>query len=595
MSTAAELFSYNRENFKFNMEQRQRSLYMQQNMRVRQVLLYRQDMKDLFELTVGKMDAYMMVNVLMLGITAEMYYKGRAPLHVPSWLFWCWGISLSGAFFFLFFSTWLALHASVLSQTYMARCLSQWLRLPIPSVDEINSASARLEDYESNTFLDFVRPPVVVPMGEKMGNRRRTVRHSRDLSTSWTEFLDHFSMFNSLHHKWSSHEAYARVSMCMGTNHLLAAFSYFALSYYSVEYENPWIGTAFVLLATLAQLIYLKMSLNLTEFEHYIQIVLVVAPPMLMAASAAICSTGYHIVPDSALIIACVGYGLHFLWVLFFLFQTKHDNQELPIKFSTVWCIDVLGVGVRTIRDIEEPRVDFPGFNPRGEVDPSGRPLNTYDLSFREHMDGKGDGFHPNDSIVPPDIVSACEAQEKKLHAIFALWNAQSRDDITDPEISQIEELKAEFYDDKDKLLRVLGVETVMGSALSSAVSAIPAPSSWVRINQDEEPFLLNVETGEIKPDDEPTGTAPTPPKCSVSDLPIETLKYHELVRKIEYAIGRDMAVQRQKKARPPTWPYELFRAGGVLILICWASAVVETVINQLGLENGIEVGTGVA
>ena len=52
-------------------------------MRVSQVMLYRQDLKDLFELTVGKMDSYMIVNVLMLGITAEMYFKGRAPLDVP--------------------------------------------------------------------------------------------------------------------------------------------------------------------------------------------------------------------------------------------------------------------------------------------------------------------------------------------------------------------------------------------------------------------------------------------------------------------------------------------------------------------------------
>ena len=103
MSTAAELFKYNRENFKFNKELRQRKLHMQQNMRVRQVLLYREDLKDLFELTIGKMDSYMMVNVLLLGITAEMYYKGRAPLDVPGWLFWSWGISLAGAFFFLLF------------------------------------------------------------------------------------------------------------------------------------------------------------------------------------------------------------------------------------------------------------------------------------------------------------------------------------------------------------------------------------------------------------------------------------------------------------------------------------------------------------
>lgn len=64
MSAVTDLFSYNRENFKFNKEQRQKNLYFQQNMRVRQVLLYRQDLRDLFELTIGKMDSYMVRLIL---------------------------------------------------------------------------------------------------------------------------------------------------------------------------------------------------------------------------------------------------------------------------------------------------------------------------------------------------------------------------------------------------------------------------------------------------------------------------------------------------------------------------------------------------
>ena len=127
---AAELFSYNRENFKFNKELRQKKIYQQQYLRVHQILLYRDDLRDLFGLTIGKMDAYMMVNVLLLGCAAEMYFKGKTPETVPEFLFWFWGVSLAASFFFLFYSTWLAIQASVLSHTYMARCLTQWLRLP---------------------------------------------------------------------------------------------------------------------------------------------------------------------------------------------------------------------------------------------------------------------------------------------------------------------------------------------------------------------------------------------------------------------------------------------------------------------------------
>lgn len=539
---------------------------MQQKMRVGQVMLYRQDLKDLFELTIGKMDAYMMVNVLMLGITAEMFYKGRAPLDVPAWLFWFWSISLSGSFFFILFSTWLALHASVLAHTYMARTLTQWLRLPIPSVDEINAGSARLEEYENNSFLDFVRPPVFVPMGESMGNTQYIYDQAtmtKDLSSHWTEFSEHFSLFNSLHTKWQAHEAYARVSMCFGTNQLLASFSYFSLTYWSVDYENPWIGSMFVILSTVAQLIHVRMSLNLTKSEHYLCVCLIVCSSFTVTVAAALCTnidqvTGIVSVPDSALALACIGYVFHFCWISFFLIQTHNDENGMPLKFSSVWCLEILGVpNLVTIRDIEEPRVDFPGFISA----PTFAPLNTYNANSTH--------AHLASATLPADVVAQCTKLEAQLQHLFAYWGRKSHD-LSPEDLEHIEQLKSAFDSDLELFRKGAG------------------PTEWVRLAYETDtgvsaPYFVNSQTGEIRWETD------TPELIEInrglSLLPEQLTEFHDNVQKLDYANRRDHALKRQKKGKPPRWPWEFFRTGGILILICWVSALVETIMDWTGVE----------
>lgn len=580
MSTAAELFTYNRENFKFNKEIQQKSLHMQQNMRVRQVLLFREDLRDLFDLTVSKMDSYMMVNVLLMGITVEMYFKGRAPSEVPGWLFWCWGISLSGSFFFMFFSTWLALHASVFAQTYMARCLSQWLRLPVAPREEIDLASARLEEFERSSFLDFVRPPVVLPMNER-GNPTGAFA-GKDLASHWNEFNEHFIMFNKLHVKWQSHEAYARVSMCFGTNMLLSAMSYFALTYYSVDYENPWIGSTFVVLATLAQIIHLRMSLTLSQSEHYVQILLVTVSPLCVTVAAALSSqldpvTGAVVVPTSAIVVACVGFVFNFFWILFFLVQTYHDEDGLPMKFSTVWCLKILGLGEETIRDIEEPRVDFPGFIEPTSNPMERRPLNTYNVNSDSNV--------AESLLPPPDLVDACRKLEGNLSRLFAYWLGLSRT-LSSEELAQVETLKVSF----DENSRILSKLIKTNSQPHDSVVSDP---KWVRLTYEADdgksaPYLVNPETGEIRWEKESNEKPENGVNVEEGLLLIteQLEKYRNIVRKFDYASRRNKASKRNNHEKPPKWPWEFFRIGAVLILIGWASAFVETILDRVGLEG---------
>ena len=358
----ADLFNYNREGWRFGAELRQRDLYQRQKMRIRQVDLYREDIRDLFDLTVGKMDKYVIVCLVMLSITMELFYKGRNPVGTPSWLFWCWSICTSGAMFYLFMAIWLALHASISAQTFSVRCLTQWLRLPIPSSKEISMGAAKLEEYEKSGSL--LRVPVIGGKGTEKSNgvtgtNPHILGQESDLTTDWQLFTSHFNLFNHLHRKWQGYEAYARVCMCLGMNHFLAAMSYFSLALYALQLETPFSGWAFIAMFQGSAVLHARLNLNLTYKETILMIALVILPSLFLSISVAIVLT----TPSTATakndwgpcLFAAVGIIGHGCWILFFLFQTKSDINGLPIKFSTVWCIDVLGFGMETLREVQEP------------------------------------------------------------------------------------------------------------------------------------------------------------------------------------------------------------------------------------------------
>jgi hypothetical protein len=67
-------------------------------MRIKQFELYREDIRDLVELTVAKMDNYLIVNTLQLGFCVALYTEGRLENHpgehpdYPPWMQWLYQV-----------------------------------------------------------------------------------------------------------------------------------------------------------------------------------------------------------------------------------------------------------------------------------------------------------------------------------------------------------------------------------------------------------------------------------------------------------------------------------------------------------------------
>lgn len=74
---ANSLWHYNRENYFLNRQLKQNRAHQIQNMRVTKAGLYREDLRDVFGLTVQKLDSYLVINTLQMGFAISLFYDGK--------------------------------------------------------------------------------------------------------------------------------------------------------------------------------------------------------------------------------------------------------------------------------------------------------------------------------------------------------------------------------------------------------------------------------------------------------------------------------------------------------------------------------------
>ncbi|CAE7243681.1 unnamed protein product [Symbiodinium sp. CCMP2592] len=74
---AKNMFDYNRENFQFDQEHRLSRELLRQILQLKRFSLFRQDIRDLVELTVGKTEMYHLVAALFMESSMALYFEGR--------------------------------------------------------------------------------------------------------------------------------------------------------------------------------------------------------------------------------------------------------------------------------------------------------------------------------------------------------------------------------------------------------------------------------------------------------------------------------------------------------------------------------------
>lgn len=156
---AKELFSYNRENFKFDQDQRLERETLRLEMQVKRFELFREDVRDLVELTVDRMDVYHLVGALFLEFCIVLFCEGRVQASAPPFLLSLFLLSNACAFIYLLLAVWLSMHASIAAHSFGVRLLTRFVRLPIPSLRQMESLKTHLRDYEKQGVANLLRLP----------------------------------------------------------------------------------------------------------------------------------------------------------------------------------------------------------------------------------------------------------------------------------------------------------------------------------------------------------------------------------------------------------------------------------------------------
>mmetsp|Transcript_116161 Transcript_116161/g.290081 ORF Transcript_116161/g.290081 Transcript_116161/m.290081 type:complete len:1093 (-) Transcript_116161:45-3323(-) len=114
-------------------------------MNIEQQKLLREDLRDLVELTVGRMDVYHLVGAMLLEFCISFYCENKmaeaSESDVPPWVLTFFLINNLSAAGFLILAVWLSMHASVASHSIGVRLLTRFARLSIPSRDELEDVA----------------------------------------------------------------------------------------------------------------------------------------------------------------------------------------------------------------------------------------------------------------------------------------------------------------------------------------------------------------------------------------------------------------------------------------------------------------------
>merc|ERR1719350_820979 len=108
-----------------------------------QVAQYREDIHGIVETTVSKMDAWQTVTVCFLQVCAALSCAGRIGMHgaaPPGWLCALFSGCIFMSVLFNGLSLWLSMHASLRAQCASVSLLTRKVRLPIPSLDQLDQA-----------------------------------------------------------------------------------------------------------------------------------------------------------------------------------------------------------------------------------------------------------------------------------------------------------------------------------------------------------------------------------------------------------------------------------------------------------------------
>eukprot|EP00927_Polykrikos_kofoidii_P027738 TRINITY_DN2430_c0_g1_i1.p1 TRINITY_DN2430_c0_g1~~TRINITY_DN2430_c0_g1_i1.p1 ORF type:complete len:1052 (-),score=145.33 TRINITY_DN2430_c0_g1_i1:175-3330(-) len=402
---AKELFDYNQDVYKFDQQQRLERDLLRLELQVKRFELLREDVRDMVDLTVGKMETYHLVGALFLEFCVAFYAEGKIEtVFVPPFALSLYYLSVAGAFLHLALAVWLSMHASISAHSFGVRLLTRYVRLPIPGAKQMNALNAHLADFERER-KGMLRIPFIqqgVQWQEQGSGGAEALRgsYSRAESASAaasssssrppmrttvdgafaggvdpnTDFLgagevpyeggeelvtkaapkgwlanEHVRLFRQLQAKWQCFDAYARVAMSLGASELLQSVSFFLVTITMVEYRTPVAAYALVFIFQGTSLALAFLDIAGLGRRSILLVQAVGAMPCILACVAL---TAADFREEKGALLQLQGYPLSplcfflmaaYIECLLHIAWPSRDEFKLPRRFRSVLFLDVFG------------------------------------------------------------------------------------------------------------------------------------------------------------------------------------------------------------------------------------------------------------
>eukprot|EP00440_Ansanella_granifera_P040274 gb/GFBE01043682.1/.p1 GENE.gb/GFBE01043682.1/~~gb/GFBE01043682.1/.p1 ORF type:complete len:1139 (+),score=284.99 gb/GFBE01043682.1/:1-3417(+) len=384
------LFQYNQGNFKYDREMRQKTEFKTREWRSSQVGLWRDDVREIIGLTERKMDSYLMIGTLQLGMCVVLFCEGRLEPGTPPWLMHLYMLSTTGAFLYLLMAVWLAMHASIVAQCSAVRLLTQFIRLPIPSWAELQDMRTFAQTYEHLDTQQMMRFPFTghakaedippkgaegnAPFGAAFGSSKPSPtvgalpdKHAAERAIDpWLKEAhahDRQGLYELMHmpvatrrhihlarrasSQYQAFDAFTRTALSFGSHQLLSAVGYYVLGYCSIQDGAPWPAFCVAAIMVASSMTIAQLDFSMTRREQATARLLLMSGPLLSAVMAWARAVRLPCVDYLVLVCTPLASLAHASWLVFSLkvlgVEKQNNGAMLPMKFRAVLYLDVFG------------------------------------------------------------------------------------------------------------------------------------------------------------------------------------------------------------------------------------------------------------
>lgn len=371
--------------------------------------LKREDVRDLLELVLGRMEMYHLVGALLLQFCVAFYGEFKLLeeeyASEPSFILEIFLLSNITAIGYLLFAVWLSLHASVAAHAIGIEFLLNASRLTVPSPENLRymrqatSVFRHVHDLFEEAERRQGMPPGLQP-GRPLGSPRSRGRaivprkfvtesdfddplplaesDGRGIKGQGDELapgagklplslardadtMEHRHRFAGSHKGWLGFDAYSRVCMALGINQMLQALSYFIVG--PVQQKRPSSALISLFSVQAVALLLLKLDLRNTDGEDREKEKETDpqdsdcsdASSASRASFLAVGSRDVSVASWRDLVLVLSTYSLAPLWATLALWAHRFSQHRTSLSFSVTPCFFLHGVWLMLVLRIISP------------------------------------------------------------------------------------------------------------------------------------------------------------------------------------------------------------------------------------------------